>query len=151
MAETINSEQDYSKILLRIKGLTENNTAIWGKMNLSQMIEHCSIQLKLALGDLPEQKLESSFLYKTLLGRWLSLYIVPWPKGFETPSIMNMETNNLPVPVFEEGRKNLIELLKRISKEEQLAIHPFYGKINKNDWGRLIWVHLNHHLKQFNN
>lgn len=30
-----------------------------------------------------------------------------------------------------------------------LQHHPMFGDLDKEAWGRLIYIHLNHHLKQF--
>jgi hypothetical protein len=27
--------------------------------------------------------------------------------------------------------------------------HPFFGNMNKKQWGRLGYIHINHHLQQF--
>jgi hypothetical protein len=149
MSENIFNNTDYGNIVLRIKKLNPDSGRLWGKMTLPEMLEHCAIQLKLAMDLLPRQHLESTFLYRTALGRWLSLYVIPWPHGFETPGIMNMQTNNMPVGGFEEERASLLSLLGKVEITQRFAPHPFYGSINKKDWGRLMWVHLNHHLKQF--
>jgi hypothetical protein len=54
---------------------------------------------------------------------------------------------------FGEEKKKLLALIERfvrlgpngISKEK----HPFFGKLTPDEWGGLMWNHLNHHLKQF--
>ena len=149
MAENIYTDIGYHSLVMRINALTEYSAPHWGKMDLPQMLEHCAIQLKMALGILPNTIEGSPLLYRTLVGRWLSLYVVPWPRGFETPAIMDMLTNNMPVQDFENEKTHLLFLLKEIRKETTLAPHHFYGDISKKDWGRLIWVHLDHHLRQF--
>jgi len=27
--------------------------------------------------------------------------------------------------------------------------HPFWGKMTYKDWNKLMWKHIDHHLKQF--
>ncbi len=149
MASNIFTDADYHAIVQRINYLTPQGKRRWGKMNLPQMLQHCAIQLKLALGNLPGTKPESTFLFRTAVVRWLSLYIIPWPKGFETPSVMNMLTNNMSVESLDIEKAQLLDLLQQIIQKQSLARHPFYGLLSKKDWGRLIWVHLDHHLKQF--
>ena len=149
MAQNIFTEADYYSIVLRINRLTAQSQRRWGKMNLAQMLEHCAVQLKLGLGILPVTKTEGIFLYRTAPGRWLSLFVIPWPNGFQTPSAMNMLTNHMPVASFDEEKVQLLTLLQQVIQKQSLARHPFYGPLNKKDWGRLIWVHLDHHLRQF--
>jgi len=151
MAANIYHPNDFQIILKRINHISEHSIRLWGKMSLPQMLEHCAIQLKMGLGIIPESPAEGSLLYRTILGRWLSIYILPWPKGFETPKAMDMYANNAQVPDAAAGKAVLIQLLKLTVHREQLAPHPFYGAMGKRDWGRLIWVHLDHHLRQFSN
>jgi len=149
MAQNIYNISDYIEIVCRIKSLQPENERQWGIMTLPQMLQHCSIQLKMALRILPEGAIESTFLYRTALGRWLSLYVIPWPKGFGTPTAMDMSKNNVVAKSFEEEKQELLDMLLLTKLTINLAPHHFYGSISHKDWGRLIWVHLNHHLKQF--
>jgi hypothetical protein len=149
MAENIFTDSDYNQIVRRLHQLTQESKRKWGKMSLPQMLEHCAIQLKLALGKIPPGKAESSFIYRTTAGRWLSLYIIPWPHGFETPSKMNMLKNHVPVKNYEAEREQLLTLLAEVRQRSSLMPHPFYDKMSQKDWGRLIWKNINHHLKQF--
>jgi hypothetical protein len=121
----------------------------WGKMNVVQMIQHCVIQLKMALKIIPESKPEGSALLKTALGKWLGLYVLPWSKSTTSPTAMNMEFNDATVAAFEEEKKLLQKLLGQVLYKNEFNMHPFFGKLDKEDWGRLIWKHLNHHLTQF--
>jgi len=27
--------------------------------------------------------------------------------------------------------------------------HPVFGKLSHTDWGRFLWIHLDHHFRQF--
>jgi hypothetical protein len=54
---------------------------------------------------------------------------------------------------FEKERKQLIALVQRFPQSGPSAItkeaHPFFGKMNPQEWSTLQWNHLNHHLTQF--
>ena len=120
-------------------------------MSFAQTLEHCSIQLKIGLGIIPETAYEGPSMYRTSIGRWLLLYALPWPKGAATPSQMNMLSNGSPVTDIQESKQALLELLEKSQSEHHLKPHPFFGDMEKKDWGRLIWKHLDHHLRQFGN
>lgn len=145
------NETDYNNIISRIHNLTAQSQRQWGTMNLQQMLEHCSIQLKIALGILPASKPEGTAFYRTAFGKWVALYAFPWPKGSATPSGMNMQKNGAPVENFEKEKEQLLHLLSLLKAKENFSFHPFFGALNKKDWGRLIWKHLDHHLNQFGN
>jgi hypothetical protein len=150
MAANIFNQNDYSQILTRINKLNASSQRRWGKMNLPQMLEHCSIQLKKALGIIPAAAMEGPAIYRTGIGSWLALYVAPWPKGSKTPAVMNMETNGVTAQEFMIEKKQLIDFLQQIQQQESFHPHPFFGSLNKKNWGRLIWKHLDHHLRQFN-
>ncbi len=149
MAANIYNSSDYNDIIKRITSVNENSKRKWGVMTTPQMLQHCGIQLKLALGILPGGKPEGLKLYRTGIGRWLALYVFPWPKGTKTPSQMNLVKQKVNPSAIESAREELLELLEQILQADQLNPHPFFGNLNKKYWGRLIWKHLDHHLRQF--
>lgn len=147
--ENLYSDEDFAQLLIRIAALNPLKAARWGRMSIGQMLVHCAIQAKIATGEVKAEKQEGPFFYRTAIGRWLSLYAIPWPHGIDTPSVMNMETNGVAVGDFESGRAGLIAALEDIRTLVRLHPHPFYRNIHRKHWGRLIWVHLDHHLRQF--
>ena len=151
MAANIFNQTDYAGIKNRINRLNAESQRQWGKMTLPQMLEHCSIQLKRALGIIPETAYEGPSVFRTAFGRWLLFYAMPWPKGAATPSQMNMSTNGLPVADIQVSKQALLDLLERVQLQERFNTHAFFGKMDKKDWGRLMWKHLDHHLRQFGN
>ena len=147
--ENIFNTKDYETIIRRINALTHNSKRKWGTMELPEMLEHCTIQLKLALFEIEGKKNEGSYILRTTFGRWLGLYLLPWQKGAITPSQMNIEKQSLNIKNFDEELTQLHYYLKQIFNTDIFQEHPIFGKLNKKDWGRLIWKHLDHHLKQF--
>jgi len=149
MAATIFNSQDYELILQRIAALKEEHPRRWGTMNIGQMLAHCSAQLKLGLGIIDQESFEGPSIQRTKLGRWLILFVVPWTRGLPTPSQMNMVKNQLPAGKFGEEKAQLVSLLSEVQKHPDLQPHPFFGALDRRNWGRLIWKHLDHHLRQF--
>jgi hypothetical protein len=151
MAANIFNETDYVDIKTRIHQLNIQSQRQWGTMSLPQMLEHCSVQLKKALGIIPEGAYEGPSMYRTAFGHWLLFYAMPWPKSAATPSQMNMLSNGATVADVQDSKRALLGLLEKVQSQYQFNTHPFFGKMDKKDWGRLIWKHLDHHLKQFGN
>ena len=149
MAANIYNPQDYQTIIRRIEALSESKQRKWGTMTIGQMLQHCSRQLQSGLGELEYTQLEGSPLLRTGLVRWLALYAMPWSKGLPTASKMNMKKQGIVADDFQAERENLLSLLARIQEEPNLQPHPLFGTLGQKDWGRLIWKHLDHHLKQF--
>lgn len=151
MAANIFNQKDYIDIKNRINQLNTQSQRQWGKMSLDQTLEHCSIPLRIGLGIVPETEYEGPSMFRTAIGRWMLLYALPWHKGTETPSQMNMLSNGSTVPDMQDSKQALLELLEKTQSEHHLKPHPFFGDMQKKDWGRLIWKHIDHHLRQFGN
>ena len=147
--QNIFNSSDYNKIETRINGLNSDSKSQWGTMDVAEMIEHCTLQLKLALFEIEGRKNESSLILRTKFGRFVGLYALPWQKGAITPSQMNIKQQSISVKSFEEERQQLLNYLSQAINKKTFQEHPIFGKLNKKDWGRLIWKHLDHHLRQF--
>ena len=146
--KSIFNAEDNQEIINRINNLTPHSKAQWGKMSVDQMLSHCVAPIDLAFGDLP---LKANFIMQ-LLGKMLKSKILKSPefkKNSPTaPSFIRTESYD-----FDETRNELIEKVKRFSAEGQNAIknqtHPFFGKMTYDEWDKLHFMHLDHHLNQF--
>ncbi|HEU5292051.1 MAG TPA: DUF1569 domain-containing protein [Cyclobacteriaceae bacterium] len=143
------NEIDYQEIRKRIEGLTAGNQQQWGKMNVAQMLAHCSIGFEIVIGKLPFED-KSNFILRTLgkrivlslvkkgdLGknqRTFSLYKVTEDKEFETEKARLLEN---------------VDSFYKLSDKNEIGRHPYFGKLSKDDWGAIQYVHTNHHLTQF--
>ncbi|MEO8235926.1 MAG: DUF1569 domain-containing protein, partial [Flavobacterium sp.] len=53
---------------------------------------------------------------------------------------------------FEASRNELIKNFSRFAEGTQsikITNHPFWGKMTSEDWNKLMWKHVDHHLRQF--
>ncbi|MEP7107050.1 MAG: DUF1569 domain-containing protein [Ferruginibacter sp.] len=147
--ENLFNQKDYEAILLRFSSITTQSERLWGKMEVNQMVVHVKDQLDIALGNKPA-KPQGLVILRTIIGRWLALYIIPWRKGKEaTPMEMDTLKNSIIFTDFENDKNLLILRIKEFIAAPGFAPHPFFGKISNKDWGRLAWKHINHHLWQF--
>lgn len=147
--KNILNEKDYSEIQERIQKLSAANIRRWGKMDMQQMLVHCTVQLKLAIGEIPSNTQGPSFM-RSGLGKWILFSNMPWPKGATTPAEMNAQLAQFSLVDIEAEKKELLHYLEKAKEKEQLQPHPFFGNLNRKEWVRLIYKHLDHHLKQFN-
>lgn len=146
--KTIDVESDYLQIKNRIKSLSASSTRKWGGMKLDQMLSHCTTQLEIALGE-KAAEIQGPAIMRSRLGKWISLTAIPWPKGSFTPKEMNMVKLGINSEDIEDKKKRLLEYLERSQKEKELKAHPFFGSLTRKEWSRLIYKHLDHHLRQF--
>ena len=146
--KNIFNESDYSEIKGRIQKLSNVNERLWGEMNLEQMLVHCTTQLKLSLGEVSAEQQGPSFM-RSKLGKWILFSNIPWPRNVGTPNEMNAGLLSSKPTDVENEKITLLSYIEKARQEEQLKKHPFFGELNRKEWGRLIFKHLDHHLKQF--
>lgn len=147
--ENLFNQKDYQAIILRFNSITSLSQRCWGKMDVHQMVVHLKDQLDIALGIKPAMA-QGPVILRTMIGRWIALYLMPWGKAkLSTPREMDALNNGTIITDFESDKHLLLLRTKEFIAAPGLAPHPFFGKISNNDWGRLAWKHINHHLLQF--
>ncbi|HUZ60726.1 MAG TPA: DUF1569 domain-containing protein [Hanamia sp.] len=140
------TEEEVRNFFQRIDELTSENKPLFGKMNVNQMICHCTDQLRLAMG--AKNALEYGKVNATeMLSLAKSGKPVPTPKGFgQTEGEGTNPTN------FENDinlLKEHILMFSKLGDDFSFSIHPYFGQLDKNLWNGMVAYHLNHHLKQF--
>ena len=134
------------EMINRINKLTHDSPRQWGKMNVSQMLAHVQMPIKIAYGT---HQPKGSFLLR-LFGPLLKSSL--WNK---TPYKHSLPTD----PTFvmtgfdKDFEKEKAELLDLVSRFDEVTItkdkHPIFGKMSKENWSQATWKHLDHHLQQF--
>ncbi len=149
--KNIKSNSIKNEICRRIDKLQRNSPANWGKMNAGEMLCHCADQLRLANGT-KQSKFIGNFMMTTFL-KWLILTFVKTPKGkVQTVRELKQGKSGTPPTDFESDKKPLIDLIKNFDesfKTNKIVIHPAFGKMTHWQYGRLAFLHLDHHLRQF--
>ena len=139
-------------IINRINQLTSNNQAGWGKMNVHQMLCHCTDQLRVSLGEKGAPEKQAGFFDRTVL-KFLVLNVISIPKNVPTsPKVDQIDGDGTPPTDFESDRKTLIEYIETFVKaddEKASTPHFKFGEMSKREWAILANKHLDHHLKQF--
>ena len=139
---------DRDALLRRLSGLQPFSPRQWGKMNAAQMLAHCAAALEIACGDRVKKQ--------ALIGRVLAPFVRPAVLG-EKPLGRNAPTD----PEFRIAgdrdfaaeQKRLAALVERFCSRGPSAadglVHGFFGRLSAEEWGRLMYKHLDHHLRQF--
>jgi len=136
------------EILARLDVLQPGSTRQWGKMNPAQMLCHCALALETATGESPKKQ--------ALIGKLLAPLVKKKVLG-EAPFSRNSPTD--PTFVVSDERDFAKEKARVASDMERFAglgaenagrqVHSFFGKLTGDEWGRLMYKHLDHHLTQF--
>jgi hypothetical protein len=135
-------------LINRIKSLNPSSKAQWGKMNLYQMLRHCSLCEELYLGKI---KVERSFLGRIFGKMGLNNLLKdekPLKKNSPTSSHFKVKAASGDVEAEKQKWIQLIEEYANFSNTE--FVHWFFGKMTKEQVGQFVYKHTDHHLRQFN-
>jgi len=136
----------YQQVLDRLGKLSNDSPRLWGKMDVAQMLAHCNKPIEYYLGRI-QLKPSGNFLirlFKPLLYNDLS-----FGKGAPTAKEFIIADKR----IFNDERERLIQNLKEIIQRGEnynWPPHVTFGKMTGEQYGRSIYKHLDHHLKQFN-
>ncbi|MFN0276837.1 MAG: DUF1569 domain-containing protein [Chitinophagales bacterium] len=135
----------YEEIGLRLQQLTHDTKPLWGKMNVSQMLYHCTLPLENALGKIHQEK-SGSFLLRLFKSFLYS----------DRPYRKNLPTaKHFIVKDEKDFTTEKTKLLQDIKEAHEKGItgnwgeHPAFGKFTNEQWGKVFYKHLDHHLRQF--
>ncbi|WP_111685512.1 DUF1569 domain-containing protein [Winogradskyella tangerina] len=136
----------YDEITSRINQLNKDTQPVWGKMNVGQMLYHCQMPLNIIL-EKEDYGVKPNWLINLLFKK--SMYSdklwkknLPTAPGFKITAEKDFETE------FNKISGLLNELNTQRNKEEWQP-HPAFGKLTKEQWGKMQYKHLDHHLRQF--
>ena len=146
--KTIFDHNTRTELIKRIEALTPHSTRQWGKMNVAQMVEHCIRWEEMVGGEKKGKRI--------FLGRLFGKFALASMIGNEKPVRQNIPTLK-EILVEEEVKTDLdaqkqkwINLLKGYENfSQEHVVHPFFGKITKEQVARLAYKHTDHHLRQF--
>ena len=147
--KNIFNEAERNEILQRIEKLTPETQPLWGKMNVTQMLAHCTLAAQMPT---EEVKPKSVGFPISILGSMLKTRILNATE-FRKNSPTSPELKVAEPKEFQQEKVNFISAIKKLSeggeKVATAAKHPFFGKMTAKEWGRINYVHADHHLKQF--
>ncbi len=145
--KTIFDKAVRDEIITRINSLGESCTAQWGKMNLYQMLKHCTLS--------DDMMQENQNHKRAFLGRIFGKIALKNVLKDETPLRRNTPTiPELTIPGSGDVSVEKAEWVSRIKKYENFSnpnfMHPFFGKMTTEQIGYFVYKHIDHHLRQFN-
>jgi len=146
--KTIFDKTTRDELIERINLLNEGSKAQWGKMGMYQMLKHCTQWEEMALG---KKKYKQSFLGRLFGKMALKDFVkdeTPFKKNVPTVPSFKIKEQNGDVELEKKKWVNLVEEYAHFSNVD--FVHPFFGKMDKEQIGYLAYKHTDHHLRQFN-
>jgi len=143
------SEETSLTIIARINQLSPSSAALWGKMDVAQMLAHCNVTYEMVYEDKHKKP-------NPLVRFILKLLVKPLVTGEKS---YKKNTHTAPAFLiadkkqFEAEKTRLIAYIQRTQQLgaehfEGLASHSF-GNLTSNEWNNLFYKHLDHHFTQF--
>lgn len=146
--KTIFNENTVADLVSRINSLQSNSKAEWGKMDAYQMLKHCTMS---------EEMFQGKKRYKRLfIGRLFGGLALKGILKNESSMKQNQPTHPemkiTGTGDFDHEKSKWIELLHAYSDfSPSHFVHPFFGKMTKEQIGIYVYKHTDHHLRQFSN
>ncbi|WP_299125542.1 DUF1569 domain-containing protein [uncultured Winogradskyella sp.] len=136
----------YEEITSRVSKLNKDTSPIWGKMKVGQMLYHCQMPLNIILkkedyGVKPNWLVNLLFK-KSMYNDKLWRKNLPTAPGFKITDDKDFEREKTKIT-------NLINELNAQRAKEEWHPHPAFGELTKDQWGKMQYKHLDHHLRQF--
>jgi hypothetical protein len=133
------------ELISRIEMLNENSIPQWGKMNVYQMIRHCSKWEEMALGHEKYKRMFMGYLFGKIA---LNDMLKDEPLKRNLPTVPSFRISGSGDVTTEKAK--WISLLKEydITATEPI-VHPFFGTMTAAQVGLVSYKHADHHLRQF--
>ena len=143
------TESKHDEFRKRVLRVTPAKPRQWGTMSVSQMLHHLNLACGGSLGfyTLPD---ESYFVSRTVF-RWILVDCFPeqpvglrLPKGFKIPHDAEFD--------FDFEKQQLLKIVDaawQARSPDDWGPHPMFGKMTLAEWGKLLQIHIDYHLKQF--
>jgi len=148
MMTNIFDAQANQNILERLDKLGANDKPLWGKMTAAQTMLHCQKPIEVAEGKLMIKGGLLGFLFGKMAKNGFLKH-----SGFSKNSPTAPQFKITSSPDFESEKQTLMHLIAKFGSQGPAVItnknHPFFGVMTDEEWGRLHYIHLDHHLKQF--
>lgn len=147
--KTIFDQSTRAELIRRVGMLSENSQPLWGKMNVHQMIKHCTIWDEWVLG-------KYNPVYKQdFLGKIFGKMALESNTKDDKPISKGMPAGKAFIVKEKEGDL-ILQKAKWTSLVSDYAsfsndkfIHDFFGKMTREQIGIFAYKHANHHLRQF--
>lgn len=143
-------KQGLEESIDRINQLTPESKALWGKMNVSQMLAHLSVAYTFFYDkeNLKAPNPLAKFFIK-LLAKNQVVGSKPYPRNGRTAPQFIIEGDR-------DFEKEKAELIAYMNKTYELGRDHFdgaeslsFGALSADEWNMLYSKHLDHHLTQF--
>lgn len=135
----------------RIGHLQPDSARQWGTMTAAQAAAHCAASMEWVVGD----RIPRRMFFGSIIGRIIKPLVLGDDKPFRRNSPTSKDLIVRDQPNLEAERARLCALIDRFAAAGPAGCtkhpHSFFGPLTPEEWARLMYKHLDHHLRQFGN
>jgi len=147
MSKKVIDEKGAHQIINRALLLTPATKPVWGIMTADEMLYHCNITNNEILNTKPYPK-KANFKQ-----RFLKILVMHILKKIPRGAKINLKflKKEQQILNFDSEKKIFIETIIRFAnhKEAIHVKHPVFGRLTTKEWKHFVWMHMDHHLRQF--
>lgn len=142
-------EENCNKVIARIQQLNPSSPALWGRMNVAQMIAHFNVTYEMFYED--KHKKPNSFmrLILKLIVKPMVTSEKKYKKNTQTAKAFIIANEKQ----FEAEKTRLITYILQTSQLGALHFDGLpslsFGSLSSQEWNNLFYKHLDHHFTQF--
>nr|MBI1229688.1 DUF1569 domain-containing protein [Cytophagales bacterium] len=135
-------------LVSRVGLLKVDTVPLWGTMNAAEMLGHCNVTNLSVLkwkGTIRKASVRQG------IAKFFWMNVLPkFPRNVRGKKVFDMK-GQIASDRFEEERKIFVDLVRKFHSHQHplTAPHPVFGPLNTAEWGKVIYKHLDHHLRQF--
>lgn len=143
------SEAKLAEYQSRIVALKPTSTHCWGTMTVDQGLHHLNLACGHAHGFYELE--DESYLTSQTLFRWI---LVDWfpeqPEGLRLPKGFKLNPDEH--FDFHEEQAKLLTIIQAAWNKRSASEwgpHCMFGKMSLREWGKLLQIHIDYHIRQF--
>lgn len=135
------------ELIARANRITLNSPRLFGTMRPDQGLHHINSALRLYTGEITSPY-NNNPVIKTI-AKLVTFSPIPIPrgKGRTAPPLVSNDSYDL-----EKEKRDFSELIEKVGalkSKTEWPVHPFFGKLSRDQYGKLGYKHTDHHLQQF--
>jgi hypothetical protein len=143
------TEKKWQEYRRRVESVTPHSPRQWRTMEVDQMLHHLNLACGGSQGfyDLPDE----SYLTARTVFRWI---LVDWypeqPVGLRLPTCFKIpHSQRFQLSCEKAQLLKILEAAWNARTANDWKPHPLFGKMTPKEWGKLLQIHLDYHLRQF--
>ena len=133
----------------RLERLQPNSPRQWGKMTPAQAVAHLARSMEMATGDWKPSRMFAGYLFGPIVKNIALKDDQPLGKNAPTMSELKVHDDR----DLNRERQRLATLVQQFANggAARCTSHPhsFFGKLTPDQWAKLMYKHIDHHLRQF--